>query len=619
MLQRILDLVAAIGIAATALAPVSTATGAEPLREQRFSELVGSVRVEPVRGAKPLVLPYITWGGDTATFHANGGLRTKPGSLFAQQGLDFQLKAGDDFVQQVRDYMGGKTPFLRGTFRMIGQASEVIGSDPRTKGVVVMQMTWSAGDHMVARSHVKTLNDLRGKHIVLQTGGPHVGMLDDVLRSAGLGWDDVRVSWVSDLTGKQGPAAKFRSDSSVDACFVISPDMIGLTGGLESAGTGAEGTVRDAKVLISTAQLSRSIADVYVCRKDFYDANRPAVERFVAGYLKACEEVVRMKGDYESRGSADYTKLLKLTQDIYGADVIPTLEEDAHGLISDCSFVGYPGNVKFFQAQGNPVGFEAFQKNALDLAVDRGYARVRTGLFPSGLNYDSDVFRGYLTATDTGPRERFDAEAALEEIEALGSGDLLDDKTLLSFTISFEANQVEFSEEVYGAEFQRVVDLGSKFGNAVVAIRGHADPSKALIDFVKAGMKKGVLKRSGQRGSYQYYLNGKSLDLTDTSAIVQLIQRGAFDGSDPDPRETVQAALNLSRLRAERVRDAIAQYAKGRGLSLDPSQVQPVGVGIAEPLIAKPGNMGEARQNMRVEFRLVKVPAEVLKDSEFDY
>ena len=31
---------------------------------------------------------------------------------------------GDDFVQQVRDYRAGKSPFLRGTFHMIGLASE---------------------------------------------------------------------------------------------------------------------------------------------------------------------------------------------------------------------------------------------------------------------------------------------------------------------------------------------------------------------------------------------------------------------------------------------------------------------------------------------------------------
>ncbi len=45
--------------------------------------------------------------------------------------------------------------------------------------------------------------------------------------------------------------------------------------------------------------------------------------------------------------------------------------------------------------------------------------------------------------------------------------------------------------------------------------------------------------------------------------------------------------------------------------------VQPIGMGIAEPLIAKPRNADEAAQNRRVEFRLVKVQAEATDDFDF--
>ena len=118
---------------------------------QLFSDLVGPGSVGSVKAGGALQVPFIIWGGDMATFYANGGLKTKQGTIFQKQGLNLNLTPGDDFIQQVRDYRSGKSPFLRGTFRMIGQASEVIGSDPRTKGVVILQMTWSAGDHMIAR------------------------------------------------------------------------------------------------------------------------------------------------------------------------------------------------------------------------------------------------------------------------------------------------------------------------------------------------------------------------------------------------------------------------------------------------------------------------------------
>jgi hypothetical protein len=45
----------------------------------------------------------------------------------------------------------------------------------------------------------------------------------------------------------------------------------------------------------------------------------------------------------------------------------------------------------------------------------------------------------------------------------------------------------------------------------------------------------------------------------------------------------------------------------------------PVGAGISDPVIAKPANLNEAKQNMRVEFRIVKVEAEAIQSSDFDF
>lgn len=600
--------------------------GSQASAQKPFSELLGPVSVQPVKKTAQIEVPYITWGGDVATFFANGGLTTKKGTIFDAQGLDLRLVGGDDFVGQVKNYLSGKSPFLRGTFRMIGQASEVLGADPRTKPVIIMQMSWSAGDHVVARESLKVLGDLKSKSgakvkIAVQQGGPHVGLLDDVLRAAQIDWKDVEVVWVADLTGDNGPAELFRKDPSVDVCCVISPDMIGLTGGLEAKGSGAEGTVRGAHVLVSTAQMSRSIADVYACRSDWYAANRPLVEKFVAGYLAACEQVVPMRKAFETTGrmSPQYTTLLKMAQTILGEDVLPTLEVDAHGLLLDCTYVGLPGNISFFEDKGNLNGFDAKSKASLDLAVGQGYAKVRSGFTPPAFDYQNIAKLGgikYVEPTTSGGR------IIAEETDIFPDSDL-DDRTLVSFTINFEPNQVAFPTDQYGAEFNRAIQSASMFGNAVVVVRGHSDPTKTLVDLLKAGMAKGVITRSGQSGSYKYFLRttsgSKTLDLTQTKAIVALIEAGAFDGSNPSPRTTMQAALNLSLARANAVRQEIVAYAEKQGVTLDASQIQPVGAGIMEPLISKPRNIQEARQNMRVEFRIVKVPAEAVKASDFDF
>ena len=165
-----------------------------------------------------------------------------------------------------------------------------------------------------------------------------------------------------------------------------------------------------------------------------------------------------------------------------------------------------------------------------------------------------------------------------------------------------------------------MIEAAERFGNAVVVIRGHADPTKTLVELVRAGTSKGILQRSGTRGSYRYSLQGRPLQLEDTPRLVELITQGAFDGvQEYNPRETMQAALNLSRKRAEEVLDSIVEYAGSKGITLDRSQIQPTGVGIREPFISKPSNMAEARQNMRVEFRIIRVPAEATTESDFDF
>ena len=594
--------------------------------QERFVDAVGPVTVGEVTSTSPLVVPYITWGGESALFHANGGLTTQPGTIMEKLGMNLKLVPGDNFEQQVRDYLSGKSPILRGTFRMIAQASEAVGRDARTKPVVFGQLTWSAGDHFVGRANIRKISDLSGKKIAIQKGGPHVGMLYDMLKTARLSKANVQIVWVDELTGAKGPAERFRNDPTIAGCFVITPDMIGLTGGPENIGTGAEGTVKDARVVVSTATLSRSIADVYACRKDFYDNYKPFIEQFFAGYLKGAEEVIALKKAYEKGGSAQYTELLQKMQTIYGRDVLPTLEEDAHGLIADCTFVGQPGNIAFFNDPSNTItGFEGFNKAGLDMAVNWGFATQRYALLPSDLNFNAKTFKNLLTTTVAAPTQlkqtRFKKETVRAEIEAFNEDAVLDEKTLISFTIQFDANQNTFSATQYSSEFDRVVELASKYGNAAIAIKGHSDPSRTLSVLVKTGLQKGILKRTGTRGNYKYFMSGKAFSLENTAELIRLIEQKRFDdGSNVEsPYQVMRAALKLSEQRGEAVKQAILSYAQRKNARIDTEQIVPVGVGIKEPVIAKPTSPAEAAENRRVEFALIKVSAEAVAASDFDF
>lgn len=586
--------------------------------QEKFKDLVGKVEVKAVAKTNQIQVPYITWGGDVATFLANSGMATKPKSVYHDLGIDMQLVPGDDFVGQVKNYMAGKTPFLRGTMHMLGLASEVIGSDPRTKPVVVLQLSWSAGDHIVARKSIRTLNDLKKKKIAVQQGGPHVGLLYDSLTAAQLKRDDVEIVWTKDITGPTGPAELFRKDASIDACCVITPDMLGLSGGVDGTGNGAEGTVEGAHVINSTQQMSRSIADVYAVRRDWYDANEAWVKKFVAGYLKGTEQLVGMRKKFEEskKMAPDYLAILQLSQATFGQEFLPTLEVDAHGLLLDCSFVGLPGQIAFFNDTGNLSGFAPKTKEALDLAVTWKYATDRFGFDPNKFDYREIAKLASIEYVAPSKGERFAPQA--ESVDEF-MGDKLDENTIVSFTISFEPNQQEFSVDRYGAEFARALKAASTFGNARVVIRGHSDPTKTLSDFVASGIARGILQRNGTAGNYRYFYQGRPLDVSNIKSVTELIKAGSFGGGNNDPSVTMQAALNLSKSRADAVKNALVAYAAQTGSNIDLSQITPVGAGIMEPVIPKPRSMEEAKENMRVEFRIVKVNAEALAPTDFSF
>src|SRR4051794_28502906 len=105
-------------------------------------------------------VPYLLWGGDVAAFDANGGTNTQEDSLYGKAGLKLHFTDGNDFGKQVDDYLANKTPFLRGTLSQLALYSDKFGKDPAAQPVVFLQLTWSAGDHLITRGNVKTLADL---------------------------------------------------------------------------------------------------------------------------------------------------------------------------------------------------------------------------------------------------------------------------------------------------------------------------------------------------------------------------------------------------------------------------------------------------------------------------
>lgn len=549
---------------------LGTGSAVEYLDPVPMTRLITAQR-GPVRAEREINVPVITWGGDVATVFGNGGAVTQPGSIFAREGLSLRLFREDNFVRAVDRLIAGETPYLRGTVDMVNSALEALEARG-IEMVVIHQLTWSTGgDTIVVRSEAgASPTDLRGKDIGMQLFGPHMLYLATVLQDSGLSVSDVRVRWMRELTippyDTRGvavdPTTAMQRDANLGAVTVISPDMMALTSG-GSVGTGAESSVRGARLLLSTKTAGAIIADVYAVRKDYFDAERGQVQAFVQGLIKAQDELASLVSGRQQR-QAEYNDVMRMSAEILRDSAQATA--DIEGLLQDCTFVGARGNEQFFTGVGTLRSFAALTKQAQSALVDYGLLSRQVPLAQAGWNYAQLAAGVRQPAAAAEPRfNPAQVERLSRERELRGT---THEGVLFEFEILFQPNQNDFAPDLYRSEFGRVIGLASTYPGAVIVIEGHADPLR-YVQERQAGRPAPVLE------------------------------------------QTKQAAKNLSVQRAISVRESVVGFGRGQQLTLDQSQFTVVGAGIDRPKHATPQNETEWRANMRVVFQIIQVEAEL--------
>lgn len=561
---------ARILLACVALVVAPFTNAVEYIQPQPFMvSLKDTVRVNNVHSGT-VELPIISWGADIATIYANGnGLTTSSSSLFGQAGLDFKLVREDVFARQLEKYMAGQTPYLRGTLGMINLAGDLLARDERTRPVVIVKLSDSSGgDALVVKDSIKTVANLKGKTIVLQAYGPHLDYLSRILRDAGLNLADVKVRWVRDLTGtSNSPAEAFRQ-KDIDAAFVITPDALALTSN-GAVGTGAEDSVRGARVLMSTKTANKVIVDVYAVRSDYLEQNRSKVEAFVASLLKAQEQVNTLVTNSQSQ-KTEYQNLMRASAKILlDAD---TAVADAEGMYADAQMALFNGNKSFFTHANNARRFDALAKESLLGVKDFGLVSGKESL--RAQVWDFARLQGKVGSVKEAAGARFDERATSAVVNKLQQQGRLAEGELYAFEVYFAPNQNAFTAELYKDAFNRVIELASTYGGALITVEGHSDPMQYL----------------------------KSKKSNESALVLGQIK---------------QSAKNLSYSRAQGVRDAILQYGKSKSMQLDTSQFVVAGQGIAMPKTGicgddpcAPKDEAEWRSNMRVVFRIIQVEAE---------
>jgi ABC-type nitrate/sulfonate/bicarbonate transport system substrate-binding protein/outer membrane protein OmpA-like peptidoglycan-associated protein len=533
---------------------------------------LAQVVTTPVGSVAPgaVQVPIITWGGDIATILANGSAKvTAKASIFGQLGLNLRLAREDVFAKQLESYLAGRSPYLRGTMGMINMAAEAASRDPRTRPVVIHQLTWSSGgDALVVKQSIKTTRDLKGKAIAIQAYGPHVDYLSKILADAGLSPKDVTLRWTADLTGSAKSPAAALHDPKIDAALVIIPDAMALTSA-GTVGTGAEDSVKGARILLSTKTANRIIADVYAVRADYFDANRAEVEKFVRGLIRGEEALRKLYAERAARGAEYKALLAAAARELLDS---PKATAEVEGMYQDAEFVPLAANVAFFAKAENPRSFATLNKEIQSAFVALGLLQKAVALAHAQWNYQTTFGAGAAAAAPQA--QRFHSDKVATMVARKQSEGRLGEGELFAFEVYFQPNQDKFSPELYADSFKRVVALAATYGGAIITVEGHSDPTAYLR-----------LKRDGA-----------------TDIVLS---------------RTQQSAKNLSLSRAMAVRDSVIGFAKSRGVSLDPSQLAVVGHGITQPKTGicgsdpcSPKTEQEWRSNMRVAFRIIQIEAE---------
>ncbi|MFA6401266.1 MAG: hypothetical protein WCX31_06525 [Salinivirgaceae bacterium] len=559
-----------------ALSPIMAQT-VQYLNAKPMSQLVNN-SLKPVNADNTLKVPMITWGGDEATIL--GGMD----GIFKANGLNVTLFREDDFKKQVQMCLNGETPYLRGTMGMINAAADAFKGSG-TELVVIYQLTWSTGgDAMVVREG-KNLKNI--KKIGLQLYGPHMDYAANLFSKAGR-LSNVEFKWLSQLTisEKEGgkaidPVTAFQDDATLDATLCITPDALLLTSS-GTVGTGAEGSVKGASILLSTKTASRIICDVYAVRKDYFDANKNSVMSFVKSLMQS-EEALRNLTANKTTQQAKYHQLLsEAAEKLMGSSQFTS---DAEALLGDCEFVGFAGNKSFFTGTGTTRSFENLNSE-IQLAF-KSIGILTTSIPIKQAVWDYNLLAsGLKNATVTAEtKPKFSqtkvAKAVENKINA-ESTDWEEKGTLFVVEINFDANQSDFSIEQYANDFALALDIAETNSGALVIIEGHADPL-------------GVLKA-------EKALANNEPDAKSKAEIGQMKQQ----------------VKTLSLERAQNVRKSFLQYCKNKKINIDESQFVAVGLGAMNPKYNPPRTKEEWAANRRVVFRIKQVEAELDEFSPLD-
>jgi NitT/TauT family transport system substrate-binding protein len=428
-------------------------------------------KLPPVKGVsaykwdakeKVVNFPINVWIGWLPIVAANGGFSPNPDSIFAKKyGFKVNLKLIDDPVVARDAFAAGESHVLWGTLDMMVLFAPDLMKDSRSAPRIFQQVDWSSGgDGIIVRGAIGSVADLKGKTIVYAQNSPSQYFINNLLLNAGVQPSTVKHKFTA--TAFEAAAA-FVADKSIDACVSWAPDIYNIPD-----------KVKGTRVLTTTAEANKLIADVWAARADFAKDHPEVIKGLVAGIFDGMDRL------------ADATQREKAYQwmaEGYGmqADEVRAMAQDAHS-------TNFAENKAFFLNANDPANFERSWKNVT-------FVYRELGLIDTPVRFDEVMDFSALQELDKAGSFAHQKDESRASFAPTSYKKMSAESPILTQTIriNFYPNSANIFEPQHdesgkpipntlydpsvAATLEKVARLVGQYDRAVVAVVGHTDSS----------------------------------------------------------------------------------------------------------------------------------------------
>jgi NitT/TauT family transport system substrate-binding protein len=461
-------------------------------------------KLPPVKGVssyrwdaaeKVVQFPINVWIGWLPIVAANHGFSPNTDSVFFKEfGFKVNLKLIDDPVVARDAFAAGESHILWGTLDMMVLFAPDLMRDSRTAPRIFQQIDWSnGGDGIVVRGNIYSVKDLKGKTIVYAQNSPSQYFINNLLLAAGIQPSEVNHKYTA--TAFEAAAA-FVADKRIDACVSWAPDIYNIPE-----------KVAGARLLTSTADANKLIADVWAARADFAKDHPDIVKGLVAGIFKGMDQLA----DPTFRGRA-----FQWMAEGYGMQV-----DEVKGMANDAHSTNFAENRSFFLNANDPTNFERTWKNIT-------FVYRELGLVGTPVRFDEVMDFSVIKALEAAGTFKHQQDTYRTSFAPTTYKKVTAEAPIVTQTIRINfypnsANLYEPQHDDVGAPIpntlydpsveatlEKVARLAGQYERAVIAVVGHTDSS---------------MKGKGTR-----YDDVKQLSLDRANAVKQaLVKKFKFD------------------------------------------------------------------------------------------